>query len=93
MSSYSNSNSQSILSNVYNTETRNATQLFNDARNATATNVIPRVGFNQKILRGDSINSESIKEVKDQINRKKDACKDYEYMTGPEMLKLKKSCE
>ena len=49
--------------------------------------------LNQKILRGDSINSESIKEVKDQIKRKKDACKDYEYMTGPDMLKLKKSCE
>ena len=49
--------------------------------------------LNQKILRGESINSESVKEVKDQINRKKDACKDYEYMTGPEMLKLKKSCE
>ena len=49
--------------------------------------------LNQKILPGESINSESVKEVKDQINRKKDACKDYEYMTGPEMLKLKKSCE
>ena len=49
--------------------------------------------LNQKILRGESITSESIKEVKDQIKRKKDACKDYEYMTGPEMLKLKKSCE
>jgi hypothetical protein len=49
--------------------------------------------LNQKILSGDSINSESIKEVKDQINRKKDACKDYEYMIGPEMLELKKSCE
>ena len=49
--------------------------------------------LNQKILRGDSINSQSIKEVKEQINRKKDACKDYEYMTGPEMLKLKKTCE
>ena len=49
--------------------------------------------LNQKILRGDSINTESIKEVKDQINRKKDACKDYEYMIGREMLELKKSCE
>ena len=49
--------------------------------------------LNQKILSGESINSESIKEVKDQIKRKKDACKDYEYMTGPDMLKLKKSCE
>ena len=49
--------------------------------------------LNQKILNGDSINSESIKEVKEQINRKKDACKDYEYMIGPEMLELKKSCE
>ena len=49
--------------------------------------------LNQKILSGESINSESIKEVKDQIKRKKDACKDYEYMTGPEMLELKKSCE
>ncbi len=49
--------------------------------------------LNQKILRGDSINSESIKEVKDQINRKKDACKDYEYMIGPEMLELEESCE
>ena len=49
--------------------------------------------LNQKILSSESINSESIKEVKDQIDRKKDACKDYEYMTGPEMLELKKSCE
>ena len=49
--------------------------------------------LNQKILRGDSINSESIKEVKDQIKRKKDACKEYKYMIGPEMLELKKSCE
>ena len=49
--------------------------------------------LNQKILSGNRINSERIKKVKDQINRKKDACKDYEYMTGPEMLKLKKSCE
>ena len=49
--------------------------------------------LNQKILRGESINSESIKEVKDQINRKKDACKEYGNMTGPEMLKLKKTCE
>ncbi|NBU90387.1 MAG: hypothetical protein EBS12_02905 [Flavobacteriia bacterium] len=49
--------------------------------------------LNQKILRGDIINTESIKEVKDQINRKKDACKDYEYMIGSEMLELKKSCE
>ena len=49
--------------------------------------------LNQKILSGNRINSESIKKVKDQIKRKKDACKDYEYMTGPDMLKLKKSCE
>jgi hypothetical protein len=49
--------------------------------------------MNQKILSGESINSESIKEVKDQIKRKKDACKEYEYMIGPEMLELKKSCE
>jgi hypothetical protein len=49
--------------------------------------------LNQKILRGESINSESIKEVKDQINRKKDACKEYGNMTGPEMLKLKKTCK
>jgi hypothetical protein len=49
--------------------------------------------LNQKILSSESINSENIKEVKDQINRKKDACKDYEYMIGPEMLELKKSCE
>ena len=49
--------------------------------------------LNKKILSGNRINSESIKKVKDQIKRKKDACKDYEYMTGPEMLELKKSCE
>jgi len=49
--------------------------------------------LNQKILSSESINSENIKEVKEQINRKKDACKDYEYMIGPEMLELKKSCE
>ena len=39
-----------ILENVYRTETNLASGLFNDARNATNTNVIPRTGFNQKIL-------------------------------------------
>ena len=56
----------SILSSIYNEETLNANKLFNDARNATSTNVIPRTGFNQKILNNnntgmaqDSINCES----------------------------------
>ena len=47
----------SILSNVYETETLNATALFNDARNATTTNVIPRIGFNQKILNNNNTGS------------------------------------
>ena len=58
----------SILDNVYNTESSLATTYFNDSRNATNTNVIPRVGFNQKIVNNnntgypqDSIRRESNK--------------------------------
>jgi hypothetical protein len=56
----------SILNNVYNTESRLATDFYNGARNATNTNIIPRQGFNQKILNNnntgypqDSISRES----------------------------------
>jgi len=55
-----------LLENVYNSESVLAGQLFNDARNSTNTNVIPRTGFNQKILNNnntgfpqDNINRES----------------------------------
>jgi hypothetical protein len=44
----------SILENVYNSEFTNANKFFNDARNATQTNVIPRTGFNQKILNNNN---------------------------------------
>ena len=43
-----------ILENVFKTETNLACGLFNDARNATNTNVIPRTGFNQKILNNNN---------------------------------------
>ena len=56
----------SILNNVYQTESKLAGQYYNNARNATQTNVIPRTGFNQKILNNnntgnpqDSISRES----------------------------------
>jgi len=56
----------SILNNVYKTETSLANSMFNGARNATQTNIIPRTGFNQKILNNnntgypqDTINRES----------------------------------
>jgi hypothetical protein len=39
-----------ILENVYKTETQLANQSFNNARNATQTNIIPISGFNQNIL-------------------------------------------
>ena len=56
----------SILNNVYNTETKLANDYYNGARNSTQSNIIPRVGFNQKILNNnntgnpqDSISRES----------------------------------
>ena len=56
----------SILNNVYQTESNLAGQYYNGARNATNTNIIPRTGFNQKILNNnntgypqDSISRES----------------------------------
>ena len=44
----------SILNNVYKTETSLANSMFNGARNATQTNIIPRTGFNQKILNNNN---------------------------------------
>ena len=56
----------SILNNVYKTESDLANNYYNAARNATNTNIIPRTGFNQKILNNnntgypqDSISRES----------------------------------
>jgi len=56
----------SILDNVYKTESDLANNYYNAARNATNTNIIPRTGFNQKILNNnntgypqDSISRES----------------------------------
>jgi hypothetical protein len=43
-----------LLENVYNSESTLANQLFNDARNSTNTNVIPRTGFNQRILNNNN---------------------------------------
>jgi hypothetical protein len=44
----------SILNNVYKTETSLANSIFNKARNATQTNIIPKTGFNQKILNNNN---------------------------------------
>ena len=44
----------SILSNVYETETSLANSMFNGARNSTQTNIIPKTGFNQKILNNNN---------------------------------------
>ena len=56
----------SILNNVYKTESQLANDYYNGACNATKTNIIPRTGFNQKILNNnntgypqDSISRES----------------------------------
>lgn len=43
-----------ILEDVYKTETNLANKSFNDAKNATNTNVIPRQGFNQQILNNNN---------------------------------------
>jgi hypothetical protein len=40
----------SILDNVYTTESSLANSMYNGARNATQSNIIPQRGFNQKIL-------------------------------------------
>ena len=44
----------SILNNVYQTESSLANSYYNAARNATQSNVIPRTGFNQKILNNNN---------------------------------------
>jgi len=44
----------SILNNVYETESSLANSMFNGARNATQTNIIPRTGFNQKIVNNNN---------------------------------------
>ena len=44
----------SILDNVYRTETNLAHSNYNNARNATSTNIIPQTGFNQKILNNNN---------------------------------------
>ena len=43
-----------ILNNVYETESSLAGANYNSARDATQTNVIPRIGFNQKILNNNN---------------------------------------
>ena len=44
----------SILNNVYKTETSLANSMFNGARDATNSNIIPQTGFNQKILNNNN---------------------------------------
>jgi len=44
----------SILENVYNTESNLASSYYNGARQATQSNIIPRIGFNQKILNNNN---------------------------------------
>jgi hypothetical protein len=44
----------SILDNVFQAEATLAGQYNRDARNATSTNIIPRVGFNQNILNNNA---------------------------------------
>ena len=44
----------SILDNVYRTEANLAHNNYNNARNATTTNIIPQTGFNQKILNNNN---------------------------------------
>ena len=44
----------SILDNVYRTETNLAHSNYNNAKNATSTNIIPQTGFNQKILNNNN---------------------------------------
>ena len=44
----------SILDNVYTTESSLANSMFNGARNATQSNIIPRTGFNQKIVNNNN---------------------------------------
>jgi hypothetical protein len=43
-----------ILDNVFQTEANLANTNYNNARNATSTNVIPQVGFNQRILNNNN---------------------------------------
>ena len=44
----------SILNNVYKTESSLANQYYKGAQNATQSNIIPRTGFNQKILNNNN---------------------------------------
>ena len=44
-------------------------------------------------MTGENIDKEHIEKVKAVIKSKKVLCKDFEYMTGPEMLELNKSCK
>ena len=44
----------SILDNVYKTESSLANSYYNGARNSTQSNIIPRTGFNQKILNNNN---------------------------------------
>jgi len=44
----------SILNNVYETESSLANSMFNGARNATQSHIIPRTGFNQKIINNNN---------------------------------------
>jgi len=44
----------SILENVYNTESSLANDYYNGSCNATQSNIIPRTGFNQKILNNNN---------------------------------------
>ena len=44
----------SILENVYKTETNLANKYYEGAKNATRSNIIPRTGFNQKVLNNNN---------------------------------------
>jgi hypothetical protein len=44
----------SILNNVYETESTLANSFYNCAKNATNSNIIPKTGFNQKILNNNN---------------------------------------
>lgn len=49
--------SNSFLDKVYNTENSLAERTFMDSRNATNTNVIPQVGFNQNVVNNQNNNN------------------------------------
>ena len=50
----------SIIDNVYNTETNMSNSRYQDSMNATNTNVIPNMGFNDKILNNQNNTIQSI---------------------------------